>query len=107
MRILLAGDHYDESLFYQCSQLQMKEFNIDYRGNLTFCCLLSGYRGGMPDTDVLANLNEVNFYEAHKRLIAKIAEINVEKIGRISANKPDDLDYFTCSHCLRHFRKVR
>jgi MoaA/NifB/PqqE/SkfB family radical SAM enzyme len=107
MRILLAGDHYDESLFYQCSQFQMKEFNVDYRGNFTFCCLLSSYRGGMPDTDVLVSLNDISFYEAHRRLIAKIAEINVEKIERLSANNPDDLDYFTCSHCLKHFRKVR
>ena len=87
LEILLAGDHYRESLFHQCPQLQMRELNIDYRGYLTACCMLSGYRGGTPDTEVLADLNQVSLFEAHRRLIAKIAEINGEKIERLALRR--------------------
>ena len=58
MDILFAGDHHVESLFHQCPQMQMQEFNIDYRGRLTACCTLSEFRGGAPDTDVLADLSK-------------------------------------------------
>lgn len=104
--IYLAGDHYTPALFTQCPQLQMQEFNIDYRGYLTACCTLSNYRGGVPDTDVIADLNEMSFYEAHKCLIAKIAQINSEKVDRLSAPEITAADHFQCTHCLLHYRKV-
>lgn len=105
-KVSLAGDHYSKSLFFQCTQLQMQEFNIDYRGNLTFCCMLSGYRGGIPDTDVLADLSKVSFHEAHRRLVARIAEINLEKIDRVATQNFEESDYFICNHCLSHFQKI-
>lgn len=106
MPILLAGDHYNESRFYQCPQLQMREFNIDHRGWLTACCMLSGFRGGVPDTDVIADLAEVSFFEAHQRLVSQVARINVEKIERLATREPDERDRFICTHCLEHYQKV-
>ncbi len=103
--ILLAGDHYQESLFYQCPQLQMRELNVDYRGRLTACCMLSSYRGGVADTDVVADLNQVSFYQAHRRLVAKIAVLNAEKIDRLATLDATEADHFICSHCLEHYRK--
>ena len=94
------------SLFHQCPQFRMQEFNIDYRGFLTTCCVLSNYRGGVPDTDVVADLNEVSFYEGHRRLIAKISQINNEKIQRLSTGQSREVDHFICSHCLEHYQKV-
>jgi MoaA/NifB/PqqE/SkfB family radical SAM enzyme len=106
MMILLAGDHYNPSRFHQCPQLQMREFNIDHRGRLTACCMLSGYRGGAPDTDVIADLHEVSFYEAHQRLVVSIARLNLEKIERLSTHELEEKDHFICTHCLEHFKKV-
>lgn len=106
MPILLAGDHYNVSRFHQCAQFQMQEFNIDHRGRLTACCMLSGFRGGVPDSDVIADLNQVSFFEAHRRLVAKIAELNLEKIGRIAAGQADESHHFICTHCLEHFGKI-
>jgi MoaA/NifB/PqqE/SkfB family radical SAM enzyme len=105
LHILLAGDHYNESRFFQCSQLQMREFNVDYLGRLTACCMLSNYRGGAVDTDVVADLNEVSFFEAHKRLVRQIARINLEKIERLSAGPAQEKDHFICTHCLEHYGK--
>lgn len=106
MTILLAGDHYSPSRFHQCPQFQMREFNVDHRGRLTVCCMLSGYRGGTPETDVLADLSEVSFYEAHRRLVTTIARLNLEKIERLASREPDEKDHFICTHCLEHFEKV-
>jgi MoaA/NifB/PqqE/SkfB family radical SAM enzyme len=106
MPIVLAGDHYTASRFAQCPQLHMQEFNIDYRGYLTACCMLSNYRGGTPDTDVLADLRAVSFVEAHRRLVTKIAQINLEKLDRLATCAPTEAEQFLCSHCLLHYQKV-
>lgn len=106
MTILLAGDHYNASRFHQCPQFQMREFNIDHRGRLTACCMLSGYRGGTPDTEVVADLREVSFYEGHQRLVSTITRLNLEKIARVSTTEPEEKDQFICTHCLEHFGKV-
>jgi MoaA/NifB/PqqE/SkfB family radical SAM enzyme len=106
MPIVLAGDHYTASRFAQCPQLHMQEFNIDYRGYLTACCMLSNYRGGTPDTDVLADLRTVSFVEAHRHLIAKIAQINLEKLDRLATCAPTEAEQFLCTHCLLHYQKV-
>ena len=106
LEILLAGDHYQESLFYQCPQLQMRELNIDYRGYLTACCMLSNYRGGTADTDVVADLNRLSLFEAHRRLVARFAELNAEKIGRLATLEATEADHFICSHCLEHYQKL-
>ncbi len=106
LEIAFAGDHYSPSLFHQCPQLRMEELNIDYRGFLTACCTLSNYRGGLEDTDVIADLAEVSLYEAHRRLVSKIAEINREKLERLADGNRREADHFICTHCLEHYDKV-
>jgi hypothetical protein len=68
--------------------------------------MLSNYRGGTPDTDVLADLRAVSFVEAHRRLIAKIAQINLEKLDRLATCAPTEAEQFLCTHCLLHYQKV-
>ena len=106
MKVYLAGDHAVDSPFFQCSQLQMREFNVDYRGYLTACCTLSNYRGGAPDTDVLADLNEVSLQEAHRAMISTFADLNREKVARLGSTPETPADRFMCSHCLLHYQKV-
>lgn len=106
MPIVLAGDHYTAARFAQCPQLQMQEFNIDYRGYLTACCTLSNYRGGTPETDVLADLHRVSFVEAHRCLITKVAQLNLEKLEQLTTHAPTETEQFLCTHCLVHYQKV-
>jgi hypothetical protein len=68
--------------------------------------MLSGYRGGTPDTEVIANLHETPFYEAHKRLVAEIARLNEEKLDRLAIREPAEQGLFICAHCLERYRKV-
>lgn len=106
MRILLAGDHYTPARFHQCPQLRMEELNVDHRGRLTLCCMLSGFRGGAPDSDVVADLNEVSLVEAHRQLLAEIADVNREKLQRVEAGVFEEKDHFICTHCLERYRKL-
>jgi hypothetical protein len=106
LKIRIAGDHYSPSSFYQCPQLRMEEFNVDYRGRLTLCCMLSNYRGGTPDTDVIADLNEVPFSEAHLRFMSAAAELQRMKVEHVSGRSPTGGNGFTCTECLIHFNKV-
>jgi MoaA/NifB/PqqE/SkfB family radical SAM enzyme len=106
LKVYLAGDHHSPSLFVQCPQLCLRELNIDYRGFLTACCVLSGFQGGAPDTDVVADLNRVSIFDAHQALITRIAAVNQDKINRLRAGTSTPADHFMCSHCLKHYGKV-
>ncbi len=44
-----------------CSALAGVSCNVDYRGRLSLCCNLSGYRGAAGDLDIVADLNEEGF----------------------------------------------
>ena len=70
------------------------------------CCTLSNYRGGTPETDLLADLQTVSFVEAHRRLIAKITQLNLEKLERLATCVPTEAEQFLCTHCLLHYQKV-
>jgi MoaA/NifB/PqqE/SkfB family radical SAM enzyme len=51
-----------------CSALAGVSCNVDYRGRLSLCCNLSGYRGAAGEADVVADLNEEGFADAFARL---------------------------------------
>src|SRR5688572_6832636 len=54
-----------------CSPLAGTSLNVDYRGRLSLCCNLSGYRGAAEETDVVADLNVESFASA----FAKFQEV--------------------------------
>ena len=106
MQILFSGDHFTESPFHRCDQLRMREFNVDFRGYLTACCMLSNFRGGQEDADVIADLNVESFFEGHKKLLGKTTELLTAKIDNVCKGSSSVTDRFMCSQCLAHFGKV-
>jgi MoaA/NifB/PqqE/SkfB family radical SAM enzyme len=52
-----------------CSPLAGRSCHIDYRGYLTLCCNLSGFRGATAEADVAADLNIEDFTVAYARLL--------------------------------------
>lgn len=107
IEVVVAGDHFTESPLHQCPQLRMEELNIDYRGRLTACCMLSGFRDGVADTDVLADLGRDSLFEAHERLVAAIAEVNSGRIRRLATGGSLSVgERFLCTYCIQHYRKV-
>src|SRR4030095_14453905 len=50
-----------------CAPLAGMSMNIDYRGRLSLCCNLSGFRGGTEEQDVIADLNVESFASAYEK----------------------------------------
>jgi hypothetical protein len=103
--IMLAPGFYTHNLF-ACSPLQQKEFNIDWRGNITLCCHLSGCGNGLSTFDIIGNLNELSFKEANYRLTNLIDQLSKHKIESHDGPHFNDMDYFSCLYCLNYFEKI-
>ena len=111
MPIRLDVGYYNIDPAAPCSPLAGRSCNIDYRGRLTLCCNLSGYRGELDQPDVVADLNEEPFAPAFARL-QKVAELQMERRARAltehaQVNEQPDLNLGSpCLYCLETFHKV-
>src|SRR5262249_58637764 len=56
-----------------CAPLAGTSMNIDYRGRLSLCCNLSGFRGAAEEQDVVADLNVESFATAYARFQELVA----------------------------------
>lgn len=94
-----------------CSALAGVSCNVDYRGRLSLCCNLSGYRGGVAEPDVVADLNKEGFAGAFARLqdvaSAQLALRREALAEAARANAGPDIYLGSpCLFCLRSFGKV-
>lgn len=103
--IVMAPGYYTTELF-PCAPLKMQEMNIDWRGNVTVCCNLSGHGEDVENGDIIGNLHELSFSEAYGRWIQANGKFQKEKLEYHSRGKFRDADYFPCWYCLNYFKKV-
>jgi len=90
-----------------CAPLAGVSMNIDYRGRLSLCCNLSGYRGATEEQDVVADLNVESFasaYEKFKTLAA--AQLQRRKDALAALHTPDIYTGSPCMFCLQSFGKI-
>ena len=90
-----------------CAPLAGVSMNIDYRGRLTLCCNLSGFRGAAQELDVVADLNVESFasaYEKFKTLAA--AQLQRRKDALAALPTPDIYTGSPCMFCLQSFGKI-
>jgi MoaA/NifB/PqqE/SkfB family radical SAM enzyme len=102
----MAPGYFSPAPFFPCAPLEGQEYNLDYQGHLTLCCQLSGYSGGTPDTDVVANLHEVSLAEAVVRYHQRVATYLADKQDRIDRGAFRALDHFPCWYCVQYLDKV-
>ena len=94
-----------------CSALAGVSCNVDYRGRLSLCCNLSGYRGATGERDVVADLNEEGFAGAFARLqdVASAQLLRrreaLAEAARAGA-EPDIRLGSPCLFCLHSFGKI-
>jgi sulfatase maturation enzyme AslB (radical SAM superfamily) len=85
-----------------CSALAGISSNVDYRGRLSLCCNLSGYRSGIGEEDIAADLNQEEFSSAY----AAVSKIAAAKLAARASRLNDaathhlPLDLYTASPCL-------
>lgn len=111
MRISLEVGYYNIDPAPPCSALAGRSCNVDYRGQLTLCCNLSGFRGAAGDAEVVADLNVEDFASALARLTAlATTQLNGRSkvLGDYAArSEAPPLDVGSpCLHCLQSFRKI-
>jgi MoaA/NifB/PqqE/SkfB family radical SAM enzyme len=83
-----------------CSALAGVSANIDYLGRLSLCCNLAGFRGGIEDPDVVADLKTEDFARAFARL-SNLASSQVEaRRNRLESLQNDVKDPYVSSPCL-------
>ncbi|HEU4710592.1 MAG TPA: radical SAM protein [Pyrinomonadaceae bacterium] len=94
-----------------CSPLAGTSMNVDYRGRLSLCCNLSGYRGAAEETDVVADLNVESFasaYEKFKELASAQLQKRKDALAALRAQgtTPDLYTGSPCLFCLQSFGKI-
>jgi MoaA/NifB/PqqE/SkfB family radical SAM enzyme len=94
-----------------CSPLAGTSCNIDYRGRLTLCCNLSGFRGAAAEEDVVADLQVESFTSAHARLLtlARLQMKRREAMLEEAQHLQESVDIHVgspCLLCLQSFGKI-
>jgi MoaA/NifB/PqqE/SkfB family radical SAM enzyme len=111
MRIGIDVGYYNTAAAAPCSALIGVSGNINYRGHLSLCCNLSGFRGGKGEQDVIADLNFENFSAALPRLqhvAAAQAENRIRALTKLAAtgSKADLTTGSPCLFCLNTLGKT-
>ena len=94
-----------------CAPLAATNMNIDFRGRLSLCCNLSGFRGATDEPDVVADLNVESFASAYARFV-ELAGRQLERRKaalvalRSNAVTPDLYTGSPCLFCLQSFGKI-
>jgi len=94
-----------------CAPLAGVSMNVDYRGRLSLCCNLSGFRGAAEERDVVADLNVESFASAYEKF-KTLAEAQLQKRKdalaglRAQALTPDVYAGSPCMFCLQSFGKI-
>jgi MoaA/NifB/PqqE/SkfB family radical SAM enzyme len=107
----IAVGYYNIDPAPPCDALLGQTCNVDYRGRLSLCCNLSGYRNAVGETDVVADLNREDFATAYARL-RRIAHEQVLRRREALASfaesdrEPDLYTASPCLFCLKSFSKI-
>jgi sulfatase maturation enzyme AslB (radical SAM superfamily) len=94
-----------------CSPLAGKSMNVDYRGRLSLCCNLSGFRGAAEEPDVVADLNVESFASALVKL-RELASAQLQRRRnalvtlRANGTTPDLFVGSPCLFCLQSYGKI-
>jgi MoaA/NifB/PqqE/SkfB family radical SAM enzyme len=94
-----------------CSPLAGTSMNVDYRGRLSLCCNLSGFRGAAAEPDIVADLNVESFASAVSKLRA-VASAQLERRKEVLVKlrsrgvAPDLYVGSPCLFCLQSYGKI-
>ncbi|MCM3901979.1 MAG: radical SAM protein [Pyrinomonadaceae bacterium] len=102
MKIGIDVGYYNVDVSPPCSALAGVSANIDFRGRLSLCCNLSGFRGGVGEGDVAADLHTEGFGPAFARLSSVAAGQLEARRKRLTmlAEEGREADLYTGSPCL-------
>jgi len=102
MRIGIDVGYYNVAHESPCSALNGVSANVNYRGQLSLCCNLSGFRGGSGDADIVGDLRHEPFAAALEHLRAVAAAQSERRIRALTLLDAagETADLATGSPCL-------
>ena len=102
MPVTIDVGYYNVAPVAPCSPLAGSSANVDYRGQLTLCCNLSGFRGAQGESDVIGDLAREPFADLYERLQRQSAAHAGRRLATLSAlaEAGDTADLSTGSPCL-------
>jgi MoaA/NifB/PqqE/SkfB family radical SAM enzyme len=102
MRIGIDVGYYNTAPAAPCSPLKGVSANVNYRGQLSLCCNLSGFRGAHGEVDVVGDLNRETFDVAFERLRRLASAQSEERLTALAALAAagTQADLTTGSPCL-------
>jgi MoaA/NifB/PqqE/SkfB family radical SAM enzyme len=111
MHIGIDVGYYNIDAVAPCSVLSGVSANLNYKGQLTLCCNLSGFRGGTGQEDIIADLNYEAWAPARTRLKQQAAMQAEKRLGEIkalqAAGRKVGLSVGSpCLFCLNSFGKT-
>jgi MoaA/NifB/PqqE/SkfB family radical SAM enzyme len=111
MRVGLDVGYYNIDPATPCAPLAGVSCNVDYRGFLSLCCNLSGYRGAAGEGDVVADLRAEPFAAAYERLLRVAGLQNERRVRALNdfsarGERPGLDTGSPCVFCLHSFDKV-
>ena len=102
----MAPGYFHATPFFPCAPLELEEYNLDYRGNLTLCCHLSGLHGTNEGTDVMGNLHDMSLMEACTRFRQRVAVYLTDKQTRVKNASLTQEEHFPCVYCAKYMSKA-
>ena len=109
MKIGIDVGYHNLDVSPPCSALAGVSANIDYLGRLSLCCNLAGFRGGLEDTDVVADLKTEDFASAFARLSnlrSSQVEARRHRLESLEDHAEDPYVSSPCLFCLDTFGKL-
>jgi len=111
MKVRIEVGYYNTDAAAPCASLAAVSCSIDYRGRLSLCCNLSGFRGAAGEEEVLADLNRVSFAEAYEKFRRLADEQLARRRAALEAlsSRGEKADAYTgspCLFCLQTFGKI-
>lgn len=111
MRIGIDVGYYNARPAPPCAPLGGFSANVNYRGQLSLCCNLSGFRAAQGDPDVVGDLNREPFGVALGRLRRLAAAQSERRLAALAAleatgTKADLTTGSPCLFCLRTLEKT-
>jgi MoaA/NifB/PqqE/SkfB family radical SAM enzyme len=102
MRIGIDVGYYNVARESPCSALNGVSANVNYRGQLSLCCNLSGFRGGTGDQDVVGDLSREPFAAALEGLRAMASAQSERRLHALTLLDAEGrtADLATGSPCL-------
>jgi hypothetical protein len=104
--VAMAPGYFSESAGFRCAPLLEQEYNVDYRGNLTLCCHLSGIAGPNSQNDRFGDLKRVRLQDALSTFSRAVRTYLDQKQSSVTRGEFHALDHFPCFYCVKHQGKA-